>query len=358
MSNRTSTIERDPWNSKHTPRPAQNRTRRSRSEHEVANHRKEIIRRRRLGLGATVLGLVFSVAAASNFAGESPDANAVGGDVLPKAENEHVMTVSNNETSIEDVQAVVLDSEGKVIGTVSNDGVESRAETKAIKAIDSESTMKLVESSGLEIEPAVYDYEDLIGEESQKVGIDKDFVLAYINAESEGNRKAVSPNVGALGLGQLMPQYNIEKMVELGYLPQSASWEDYKKAEEDEASKLSLAEYKKAFFNPEANIKVSLDNYKWILGSIHKNHPDREFNDLRSHVQAAAKYNQGHFEKTFGEYPDETKKYMVKIGMEEIRLKLGAMAENGATVTEVVHARKAFFVQLREVTAQDLSPYK
>lgn len=345
MSTRTSTVN-------------PNSLRTGRSEHGPTRREVEI-RRRRLALGAVATSAAVGVFfLASHFAGGSPDAKAADGDNQPKTENEHVATVSDGETPIEDVNAVVVDDKGNVIGTVTGNSVESTDETKAVKAIDSKSTMELVESSGLEIEPAVYDYENLIGEESQKVGIDKDFVLAYINAESEGNRKAVSPNVGALGLGQLMPQYNIEKMVELGYLPQSASWEDYQKAEEDEASKLSLAEYKKAFFNPEANVKVSLDNYKWILASAHELHPDWKFNDLRAHVMAAAKYNQGHFESSFEKYPEETQKYMVKIGMEEIRLKLEAMIENGATVVEVVHARKAFFVQLREVTAQDLSPYK
>lgn len=161
------------------------------------------------------------------------------------------------------------------------------------------------------IAPGVRKYEAELLDAAAESGLPVNFLATLATIESSGIVNAQS-EADARGLLQVVPRYHLDGFIAKGYLPAKASYEDYRRAADGRDSKVSYADYQKAFTDPAASLRVGANFLKSCLDSARQNQSALNPESPVIYAWAAAAYNGGQSvtEGTYQDMPQQSQLYV------------------------------------------------
>jgi hypothetical protein len=158
--------------------------------------------------------------------------------------------------------------------------------------------------------PSVMDYRDIIENAAKEAGVPPNILAILATIESAGVVRDQANNADAYGLVQVVPRYHFDKFAP--YLPDNASYEDYRAAKAGDHSNVSLDEYVAVFSDPEINAGAGAAYLKECIDAAHTNFPALDKNSIAIYGWAAAAYNGGigNMGRGFDDMPKESKMYV------------------------------------------------
>lgn len=139
--------------------------------------------------------------------------------------------------------------------------------------------------------PSIYDHEASILAASDENNVSPNALAIYITIETHGYEDAVN-HIPAIGLGQ-HTSWMIDNYKALGFMPDTASREDFLAAWKGEPSNHSKDFYQEIMLDPDNNIRVTARHLSDLQRQVLRDNPDMTINDPRLYSQMGLLYNGG-----------------------------------------------------------------